>query len=72
MIDGFIDWFLGDFMHGIFETIRIVHKKAFKIFCFIIEIILFVVVGIITIPLWLLPFIYWYCLEWLGEEDGKE
>ena len=57
----FIEWIFDYFIPDLLET-------ADRFFRFAICLI----VAVITCPLWILPFVYWYFAEWKGEaEDGN-
>lgn len=57
----FIEWIFDYFIPDLCEM-------AYKLLRFAICLI----VAVITCPLWILPFVYWYFAEWKGEaEDGR-
>lgn len=60
----FRDWFV-NFLSNIAENI-------WECFCVVGKIFYVSVLAIITLPLWILPFIYWLVFEKEREEDAAD
>lgn len=52
IIQDFLYWFIDDFLNGIFESAWAIVKFGVAL-----------VVAILLLPLWILPFIYWLIAE---------
>jgi len=53
----FVDWFI-DWLCGLWEAVQAAAQKGFVL-----------MVIIISSPIWIFPFLYWYFTEWGGGGD---
>lgn len=53
----FVDWFF-DWLCDLWEIVQAAAQKGFVL-----------LVTIITFPIWIFPFLYWYFTEWGGGGD---
>lgn len=61
MAKKFIEWIFDDFIPDMFEMFYQAAKHA-----------TYLLIALITCPIWILPFAYWYFAKWKGEaEDGN-
>ena len=59
MLDEFLDWF-EDFLNGIIHS-------TYEI----MSVLAFTVIAILTLPLWLIPFVFWFFFE-RRKSDGRK
>jgi hypothetical protein len=67
MLGRFFAWFLFKFLEGLGEVIRGAIESAWDIICKVVAVLL----AVITFPLWIVPFIYWYFNEYEGKEKKE-
>ncbi len=72
MIDEFKDWFIYDFLWDLEDGIADMSVKLFKALLIGLKYMLISVAIIVTCPIWLIPFVYWYFREWRTNNESED